>query len=158
MLRSNHRSSGRREVALKWKRVVRLPDYDSVVGEGSSVTLLGNALYVARDGGQMTVLSCKTWTWKPLGDCLFRLGRWHIAQLAEDKIYYCGPGVPGVMIQFDPVLQEATAVERIGPIGERAFHRNGMTSVFAAWRGEVITFGGFFDYNNTSNETHALST
>ena len=155
MLRSNHRSSERREVVLRWNRVARLPDYDNVVGTGSSVTLIGNALYVARAGGQMTVLSCKTWRWKPLGDCLFGLGEGHIAQLAEDKIYYCGGGGADVLVQFDPVLQEATEVARIG---ERPFQRQYMTSVFAAWRGEVITFGGFFfDYTSRSNETHAFN-
>ena len=103
----------------------------------------------------MTVLSCESWRWKSLGYCLYGLGAWHIAQLAEDKIFYCGGSGVDVLVQFDPVLQEATEVARIG---ERPFQRQYMTSVFAAWRGEVITFGGFFsDYTSRSNETHAFN-
>ena len=132
-----------------------LPDYDSAVGKGASVTLLGNTIYVAGVGGKMRALSCKSWRWKSLGYCLYGLGAWHIAQLVEDKIFLYGGDGPDVLVQFDTVLQKATELARIG---ERPFRRQFMTSVFAAWRSEIITFGGFlYGYLDRSNETHAFN-
>lgn len=145
----------RETVVLRWNRLANLADYGKVMSRGSTVTLLCDAVYLATGHGKLTALSCKSWSWNNLGYCLFGLGNWHIAQLAEEKIYfYGGNGFRG-LVEYDTVLGES---REVATFGEAPVGRQYMTSVFAEWRNEIITFGGFKRRNqNRSNDTHALN-
>ena len=142
------------EVTLQWRQIKER----GITGfnlQGGSATQVGSRVYYAGEVGRLFVISCKSWSAEDLGSPLLRLPRWHIAQLVEDKIFFCGGFGFMSLVEYDVVLgrvREVVTVEK-GPIG-----RTYMTSVYAPWRNEIITFGGFISRNTLrSNETHAFN-
>ena len=123
--------------------------------QGGSATQVGSRIFYAGGVGRLSVISRKDWTVEDLGSPLLRLPRWHIAQLVEDKIFFCGGVGYTSLVEYDVVLGHAREVDtdKKGPVG-----RTYMTSVYAPWRNEIITFGGFIRRSTLrSNETHAFN-
>ena len=148
------RGAAEGEVTLRWKQLAERGMGD-VVLEGGSATQVGSRVFFAGGAGRLSVVSCEGWTVEELGSPLLRLPRWHIAQLVDDKIFFCGGLGSMSLVEYDVVLGHAREVvtdEEI-PIGKMY-----MTSVYAPWRKEIVTFGGFVSRNRIrSNETHAFN-
>ena len=105
--------------------------------------------------GRLVMISVQSWRVEELNKNLLGVSRWHVAQLVEDKIFYYGGEGSKALVEFDTVLGSAREVETNGD-GPRG--RQYMTSVYAPWRNEIITFGGFMEMDYTrSNETHAFN-
>ena len=119
------------------------------------MVLLGDKIYwVGQARSELAVLDFKEWKWIYHGDCLMGIAGAHIAQLVDDKIYYFGGSGVLALVEFDTVVSGARKVETLN---EGPAKRPAMSSVFAPWCNEIITFGGFFPGTFTpNNETHAL--
>ena len=104
--------------------------------------------------------------WPQFGGDLRKLGSGHVAQLAEDKIYYSGGNYFEGLVEVDTVLFERmnnayilseNSVRKVEMFNQGPSAREYMTSVFASWRNQVITFGGRNRRTKQcSNEVHAL--
>ena len=154
MSRLFERGSAEGKVSLRWRKLT-VRGARSLEIDGASATLVGSRIFFAGGVGRLWVISCEDWTVNELGSPLLRLPRWHIAQLVEDKIFFGGGHRAKYLVEYDLVLGQAREVvtDEKGPIG-----RMYMTSVYAPWRNEIITFGGFFSLSpNRSNETHAFN-
>ena len=149
-----------RKVTLQWRQMTKIGvSYSAFVG--GSATLVGNRVFYSYGVGKFAVISREDWSVKDLGSPFRHLGhlfQWHVrhvAQLVDDKIFFCAgdPSMP--LVEYDVVLGQAREVltDVKGPIG-----RTYMTSVYAPWRNEIITFGGFMNRSSVrSNETHAFN-
>ena len=146
--------AAKKGIHLKWKRLT----YDSKDGQvNGSLTLVGNSVYHAGFRGTLAVLSCENWQWQLFGKRLLGLGNYHCAQLAADKIYYIGGNMAKGVVEYDTVLHNVNRIAEKST-GESPAGRKWMSSVFAPWRNEIVTFGGFFDGDVArSNETHAFN-
>ena len=141
-------------IRLRWERI------DESIGNtlfrlGGSITLVGGSAYFARSENQLATFSCKTGRWTTLEGNTLEIGDWHVAQLSEDKIYFFGGLDTKAVVEYDIPLRSIQKVEArdAGPVD-----RILMSSVFAAWRNEIITFGGS-TYSTAvhSNETYAFN-
>ena len=121
-----------------------------------SVTLLGNTVFCVGHHGSLALLDLRKWRWQFLGnDCLLGIGGWHIADLVNDKIYYFGGDGTEALVEYDTVLERARKVETLNEGPSRTTF---MTSVFATWRNEIITFGGYSPrLESRTNDTHAYN-
>ena len=124
---------------------------------GGSATQVGNSIYLADGGGTLQVLVfkqniAKARIMKRLSVRLIGRYDWHLAQLAHDKIYFFSRYA---LVEYDTVLG---TVAEVDTTGESPLGREFMSSVFASWRNEIITFGGFYVKSiHRSNETHAFN-
>lgn len=151
---SPQRGSERQKVVLQWRKIPKRGNSPSY-WYYQSVTLVGHSVYVAEARNRLWKLSCKTWRWEELGNRLLGIGKYHIAQLSAEKIYFYGGLGSPALVEYDTVLGKARKVETTG---DSPYRRQYMSSVFAAWRSEIITFGGMFlDMHTRSNQTHALN-
>ena len=133
-----------------WKRLADpIPEFAGGQHRGT-VTLVGSEVYYASTQGLLAVFSLKEKTWRALGKVLMNAKRGHQAQLAGDKIYYFGEGLPGV-VEYDTVLVEAESIAN-SPAG-----RVWMATAFAPWRKEIISFGGYNHQYLRINTTHAFN-
>ena len=78
-----------------------------------------------------------------------------MAVLVGDKIFYFGQGSGPLLVEYDLVLRTA---RRVKTANEGPLRRPSKSCVFASWRNEIISFGGFnTEQSRISNQTHALS-
>ena len=120
-----------------------------------SATLVGSKVYLAFNKGAISVLSFKKWRWKSLGRLLFGLTHYHVAVLVGDKILYFSQESPQLLVEYDIVLGSA---QKVNSVNEDALRGTWKSYVFASWRNEIISFGGFMaEQGLISNETHALN-
>lgn len=147
----------KRKVGLRWRKLAD-PIQENMGLRGGSVTLVGDKVYWAGENSELAVLSRKSWRWTRLETRLLGIGSWHVAQLADEKIYIFGGAGSHALVEFDIVMELATDIASdIGDPGPKG--RRFMTSVFASWRNEIVTFGGFKGLGaGRSNETHAFNT
>ena len=120
-----------------------------------SVTLLGGKVYWAGGSGVLTAFSFDNLRWQTLGKPLLGISMTHVAELADEKIYFYGGVGSTALVEYDTVLGAAREVEtaRTGPSGRRW-----MTAVFAPWRREIIYFGGIHRAGESRmNDTHAFN-
>ena len=123
------------------------------MARGSAV-LVGSKVYLAFNEGRISVLSFQKWRWKSLGRQLLGLSQYHVAVLVGDKILYFGQE-SAPLVEYDVVLGVARIVNTVN---EGPLRRPWKSCVFASWRNEIISFGGFMtEQGRTSNETHALN-
>lgn len=158
MFESVQEEAQERTVHLRWTQLTKTED-----GFGGNQTgtaaLVGDRVYWASPRGLLALLSVQTWTWKIANTFLPRLGRSHCAQLAEDKIYYFGGRGSTTLVVYDTVLDTPSEV-MLNTIDEQTLQRTEGSAVFASWRNEIITFGGYCVTNNLrgyDSETCALS-
>ena len=135
---------------LRWKRLADpIPEFAGGQHRGT-VTLVGSEVYYASVQGLLAVFSLKQKTWRTLGKVLMEANRGHQAQLAGDKIYYLGGGLPGV-VEYDTVLVEAESITN----SPAAYIW--MATAFAPWRKEIISFGGYNRQYQRNNTTYAFN-
>ena len=175
MLRAAEPEPSEAKVILRWTQLVKNSTATHIRNEelrGGSVSLVGCKIYMVASGGHLILISsarradadamreesaeCAKWSVEKLETRLLGVQKWHIAQLVEDKILYYGGEGSTALIEFDTVLERAreVATNDDGPGGRKL-----MTSVYAPWRNEIITFGGSMENsdNEQSNETHAFN-
>ena len=150
MFKWRKQNSKKKELKLKWE--ILKHDPAPVETTYGSATLVGDRIYVAGYNSDLAVLSCSVGKWENYGTCLFELGRGHVAELVEDKIYYFGGEYFDGLVEVDTVLDNS--VRKVEMFNEGPSAREYMTSVFASWRNQMITFGG--EKYRFSNEVHAL--
>ena len=144
------REASQNDAKLWWKRLADpIPEFAGGQCRGT-VTLVGSEVYYASTQGRLAVFSLKQKTWRTLGKVLMEAKRGYQAQLAGDKIYYFGEGLPG-MVEYDTVLVEAESIAD-SPAGYAW-----MATAFAPWRKEIISFGGFNRDYRRINTTHAFN-
>lgn len=120
----------------------------------ATVILVGDSVYWATAGAGLWVFSRRSLRWNHHRKYLRGLTRLHVAELANDKIYYFyGDHIP-IIVEYDIVRARSKGITTFkkGPLG-----REFMSTVFAPWRKEIITFGGFVRRGGRSNETHGLN-
>ena len=143
-----------REVRWRWRKLPSIRKGMIKTAPGSA-TLVGSKVYLAFNNGTISVLSLKKWHWKSLGQRLLGLTQYHVAVLVGDKIFYFGQGSGPLLVEYDLVLRTA---RRVKTANEGPLRRPSKSCVFASWRNEIISFGGFMtEQGRTSNETHALN-
>ena len=144
-----------REVRLRWTKLVSSRKGMMEMTRGSAV-LVGSKVYLAFNKGAISVLSFQKWRWKSLGRLLLGLTEYHVAVLAGDKIFYFGQGSAPPLVEYDIVLGSA---RKVNTVNEGPLQRPWKSCVFASWRNEIISFGGFMTQSQgrRSNETHALN-
>ena len=141
-------------IRLRWERQPERNIVDRVL-RGATVTQVGSDVYLCKMRGHLSVFSCRTWSWTNYGHCLLGLGIWHVAELAEDKIYFFGGNGSNEVVEYDIVLKQA---REVATYNESATARDFMVSGFASWRNDIVTFGGIVQEAGTlSNEMHALN-
>lgn len=152
-----------KQLRLNWKRLDdEAPDFVGKQRRGT-VTLVGHRVFYASKGGRLSVFSLQNHTWIALGKVLKGLDRGHSAQLVADKIYYFGLQVGGPLgnigglegvIEYDILSGETNKIQNCG---EEPPGKLWMSSVFAPWRNEIISFGGTNVSRQSLNLTHAFN-
>ena len=156
MSQSLRKPSSRKPLKFSWKQVAGR-NKDNLLMYSGSVTLVGADVYWIGTAGEMAVFSCKTWTWKKLEHRLPSYHFWYGTALVDDKIYFFGAGIWHLRTfpEYDILLACLNSVETRN---DAVFGEIKMTYVFAAWRNEIITFGGILPGSwDISNGTQALN-
>lgn len=120
----------------------------------SSAVLVGDSVYWSAAEGGLWVFSRRNFQWNLLDTYLHGLRRWHVAELVHEKIYYFGETSMQKIIEYDIVLE---STREIAGFKESPLGREFMSAVFAPWRKEIVTFGGFLRRGGRSNETHGFN-
>ena len=165
---SKSRKQKSEETVLTWEILNYAPaPLDTYAG---SAILVGDRIYVAKRY-YLAALLCKDGTWlnytlyiKSIGT--LNLSSGHVAELAEDKIYYFGGGKFNGLVEVDIVLLKRMddpsidleyTVREVEMFNQGPSARAYMSSVFAEWRNLIITFGGRNRRTKQfSNDVHAL--
>lgn len=137
---------------LRWYKLS--PRIAQMSVKGGSATVVGGKVYITSGSGHLMVFHYRKRILKALGWKMLFIDPWHVAQLAGDKIYYFGGKNTRALVEYDTVLNTSRDVETAttGPI-----RREYMSAVYAWWRKEILSFGGFYPGTyNRSNETHAF--
>lgn len=121
-----------------------------------TVTLVGHKVWYATREDRLSVFSLKTYTWKAISKTFMGANRGHQAELGFDKVYYLT--AKGGVVEYDPVLNEA----RLLMSETNGASRSGgglswMSAVFAPWRSEIISFGGYDRYVRRTNSVQAFN-
>lgn len=142
-----------KKICLRWTKLSdNCEPY--VVKTAGEATLVGNRIYWSGITGDLSVLSFQNWRWLKLSSRLTGIGRGHMAQLVDDKIYLFGGFGQWAVIEYDIVLE---SVREVFTVGESFGGIQFMASVNAPWRKEIITFGGLLAGTVTSsNEIHTF--
>ena len=131
---------------------------------GETTTVVGNRVYflganeVSSFGG-IYYMDSNSWEDLELPYTL-SYRRYHTAVLAEDKMFIYGGESSAAtfdsMVEFDTVLTSFTEITSHSP-GEKSKRVSGATAVFAAWRREIIYFGGMEHSSNQPTENSIVS-
>ena len=138
------------QLQLRWERIASTDSVTNIL-PGSAI-LVGRKVYCVNEGGSIHLFDLQSREWTSLQPILSTVTHWHAAQLADDKIFYFGGNKP---MEFDTVLGTARVLETVNKGAEGTIF---LTAVFASWRSEIITFGGYSSQiENRTNETHAFN-